>query len=81
MAQKNTNNETGMAESNTDKEAAMISAPPRSDGITQFIAEEGYGPDVLVTGVREAIETIGLKLDLFGNTVESSDNSPTLEGK
>ena len=64
-----------MAQKNTDKQS---NTPPRSDGIT---AEEGYGPDELVTGVREAIETIGLKLDPFGNTVESSDDSPALEGK
>ena len=59
-----------MEHSNTDKEAAMAGAPPRS--------EEGYGPEQLVTGV---CEKIGLKLDLFGNTAESSDDSPALEGK
>ena len=65
-------------DSNSDKEAAMASAPPRShmeDGIT---AVENYGPKELVTGV---CETIGLKLDPFGNgTVDSSDDGPALKG-
>ena len=64
-------------DSNSDKEAAMACAPPRShmDGIT---AVENYGPEELVTGV---CETIGLKLDPFGNgTVDSSDDGPALKG-
>ena len=86
MAQSNTDKEASAAMTqsmNTDKEAAMVSAPSRSDGFTQFTAEEGIGPEQLVTGVSETMETmetIGLKLDPFGNT-ESSDDSPAFEGK
>ena len=85
IAQTVTDKEVAMAQSNTGKETAMVSASSRSDGYTTTPEEgHGRGQEQLVvgrgawTGFYETIETIGLKLDPF---VESSDDSPALEGE